>query len=47
MPLDDVVRPRQQRRRDREAERLRGLEVDDQLELRWLLDGEIGRFGAL
>src|SRR5262249_42108930 len=31
-------------RRDREAERLGGLEVDDQLECRWLLDWEIRGF---
>ena len=28
--FDDVIRPQQQQRRDREAERLRRLEVDDQ-----------------
>ena len=28
--LDNLIRPRQQRRRDRQAERFRGLEVDDQ-----------------
>jgi hypothetical protein len=37
--LDHFVRPRQHRLRDREAERLGGLEVEHQLELRWLLDG--------
>ena len=31
--LDDLVRPPQHRRRDRQPERLRGLEIDDQLEL--------------
>jgi hypothetical protein len=45
--LDDVVGPEQERLRDRQAERLRGLQVDDQLELCGLFDGEIGRFGAL
>ena len=35
-----------ERLRDRQAERLRGLEVDDQLEFRRLLDGEIGRLAA-
>src|SRR4029453_7617811 len=39
--LDDLIRPRQQRPRDREAEGLGGLEVDDQLILRRLLDGNI------
>jgi hypothetical protein len=38
--LDDLVRSPQHRRRDREAERLRGLEVNDQLELGGLLDGQ-------
>jgi hypothetical protein len=45
--LDHLVRPRQQRRRDREAEGLGGLEVDHQLELRGLLDGQVGGLGAL
>src|SRR4030095_3656392 len=36
--LDDLIRPRQQRRRDREAKGLGGLEVDDQHELCGLLD---------
>src|SRR4030095_1293370 len=40
--FDDLVGPQQQRLRNREAECLGGLEVDDQLELRRLLDGEIG-----
>src|ERR1051325_4630983 len=39
--FDNPIRPEQQRRRDGEAERLGGLEVDDELELRRLLDGEI------
>jgi hypothetical protein len=39
--LDDLIRPRQQRRRDREAEGFGGLEVDDQLKLRGLLDWQI------
>jgi hypothetical protein len=45
--LDYLVRPRQQRWRDREAERLGGFEVDDELELRRLLDGKVGRSGIL
>src|SRR4030095_10628126 len=44
--LDHVVRAPQHRRRDREPARLRGLPIDDQLELRWLFDGEVGRLGA-
>src|SRR5262245_35848560 len=38
--LDDVVRPQEQRRRNRQAERLGSLEVDDQLESCELLDRE-------
>src|SRR5882724_6242440 len=45
--FDDLIRTSQQRRRDRQPERLGGLEVDDQLELRGLLHREIGRFRAL
>ena len=37
--LDHLIRPLQERRRDRQAEGLGGLEVDDQLELGGLLDG--------
>ena len=43
---DDLVRAREQRRRDREPERLRCLEVDHQLELGRLLDGKITGLGA-
>src|SRR5262245_57153144 len=41
------IRPREHRRRDREAEGLGGREVDDELELGGPLDGQVGRFGAL
>jgi hypothetical protein len=40
--LDHLIRPRQQRRRDREAEGLGGLEIDDEFERRGLLDREVG-----
>jgi hypothetical protein len=36
--LDDLIRPLQERRRDRQPQGLGGLEVDDQLELRGLLN---------
>src|SRR5262249_21949041 len=45
--LDYLVGAAEDRRRNREAERARGLEVDHQLELRWLLDGKITGLGAL
>jgi hypothetical protein len=45
--LDDLIRPQQYCLRDRQAERLRRLEVDRQLELRRLLNGQVGRLGAL
>jgi hypothetical protein len=44
--LDHVSGLRQHRGRDREAERLRGLQVDHELELRGLLDGEGGGLGT-
>ena len=42
--LDHLVRAEQERRRDREAESLRGLEVDHQLERRGLFDGKSAGF---
>src|SRR6266481_5492443 len=44
--LDHGVRPPKYRLRDRQAEGLGGLEVDDQLELRRLLDGQVRGVGA-
>ena len=44
--LNHLIRPLQQRLRDRESEGLRGLQVDHQLELRWPLDGQLSRLGA-
>jgi len=44
--LDQLVRPYQERLRNRESERLGGLEIDDQLERRRLLDGKVGGLGA-
>jgi len=37
-----LIRPLQERPRDRQPERLRGPEVDDEVEACRLLDGEIG-----
>jgi hypothetical protein len=42
-----VICAQKQRRRDRQAEGLGGLHVDDKLELRRLLGGKISRIGAL
>src|SRR5262245_10149561 len=44
--LEDLIRPRQQRGRDREAERLGGLEVDDEFKLGRLFDGKVRRLCA-
>ncbi len=41
--LDDLVGPPQHRLRDREPERLSGLEIDHEFELGWLLHWEITR----
>src|SRR5438445_725287 len=45
--LDDPVGPQQERRRDRQAERLGGLKINDELQFGGLLDGEIRGLGAL
>lgn len=47
LSLDNVVRPQQQRRRDSEAERLRGLHVNDQFELGWRLYGQLAWLSPL
>src|SRR5215831_139223 len=44
---DDLVRLEEERRGHGEAEGLRSLEVDDQLELHGQLNGEVSRLGAL
>src|SRR5438094_5409259 len=44
--LDDLIRSQQQRRRDRKAQRLRGLQVNNELELRRLLNREISGLGT-
>src|SRR4029453_1623996 len=45
--IDPLIRPQQERRWDRQAESFGGPEVDDQLELRGLLNRQIGGVGAL
>jgi hypothetical protein len=45
--FDDLIRPRQHRCRDRQTQGLGGLEVDNQVELGRLFDGEVGWLGAL
>src|SRR3989442_437360 len=44
--LNDLIRPHQERLRNRQAEGLGGLEVDDQIELRGLFDRKIGGLGT-
>jgi len=41
MSLDQLVDAGEHRRRDREPQGLGGLHVDDELKLRWRLDGKI------
>jgi hypothetical protein len=45
--FDDLIGARQEGLRHGETERLRGVEVDDQLECRRLLHRKVGRLGAL
>ena len=45
--LNHFVRSRQHIRRDRQADLLRGLKIDHELELRRLLHRQIGRLGPL
>ena len=44
--LDHLVGAREDRWRDRQTERLGGLQIDDELEFGWLLDGQVGRLGT-
>jgi hypothetical protein len=44
--FDNFVGAGEKCRRHSQADSIRGFHVDDQLELRWLLDGEVGRLGA-
>ena len=45
--LNHLIRAQQHRLRDREAEFLGGIEMDDKVELCRLLNGEIGGFRTL
>src|SRR5215510_12606303 len=45
--LDHFLRPHEHYRRNRKTNLLRGLEIDYQLELRWLLHGQIAGLGSL
>src|SRR5262245_44074679 len=45
--FDEVICPPEHRRRNRQAKRFCGLEVDDELESCGLLDGQVGRPRAL
>jgi hypothetical protein len=45
--MNHRVRARQHRLWDRESQRFRGLQVDHELEFRWLLYGQFGWLGAL
>src|SRR5215510_1974469 len=45
--FDDLISAKQERLRDRQAERLGGLEVDDQIKFRGLLHRQVSRLRAL
>src|SRR5438552_17054874 len=47
MSLDQLVGASEERWRNGEAERLSGGQVDDEIEFGRLLDGKLGRVGAL
>src|SRR5262249_5594006 len=44
--FDSLIRPKQERLRNRQAEGFCGLQINDQLELRRLLDGQVAGFGT-
>ena len=46
LSLDHLIRPEQHRLRNRQADLLRRLEINHQLELRWLLYWKVGGLGA-
>src|SRR5262249_50148371 len=45
--VDELVDLREQRRRDRQPQRVRGFQIDHRLERGWLLDGQIRGLGPL
>ena len=45
--FDDLIRPKEQRPRNRQPERVRGSAVDEQLESGGLRDWKVGRLDAL
>jgi len=47
LSLYHSIRPRQHVGRDCEADLLGGFQIDHQLELSWLLDGQVSRVSAL
>src|SRR5439155_15936125 len=46
LSFDHLIRPKKNRLRNRQADLLGRLEINDQLKLRWLLDWQIGWLGA-
>ena len=46
LSFDHSIRPCQDIRRNRQADLFSGFEIDNELELLRLLDGEVGRLGA-
>src|SRR5215813_14055002 len=44
---DHLIRLEEEHRGDCQSEGLGGLEVEDQLKLHWLLNGQVGRLGPL
>ena len=44
--LNHFIRPKQDRLRDRQVERFGGLEIDDEIEFRRLLDRQVAGLGA-
>ena len=45
--LDQPIRPRHHFWWNRQTDLLRGFQIDDEFELRWLLHRQVGGFGSL